>query len=513
MKSKVKLEDILMCLHTEVFTNMKQADMRKILFGMASEKTDLDIAKELGNVSEVAELLENYTSEEITAMNKATMKKCDEQLKVIPGQIEGLELAKTDDIDTAELELLKNDISSQIEDKKAYVNRLEAEKEKVTSCLVAGMKLEFDKNSELERINSLATKEKSELGAKLTDIHNQLIEAKRTQTLTVQEIEFADKRIKQLKKDFAELKDNYDKQKAVTFNEHKKTCPTCGQDLPAEQIEAAIKRFETNKKSNLDSINLKGKEVSKTINELTKQSEKLMAKEADITKEVDSLNSQYKDMSDLYTNFVPKEITTTPELEEIEKKIAENEAQKSLLPGSDVDALIEAAKKDIEELLTKAEQLSREIGKASNNARIDEQIDELVDKRAELEQAKANAERVLYQLELLSKAKNEQLVNDINSNFKLVKWQLFSYLKNGNYKEDCKAFSLDGKELGVATNTALEVAMKVDICRGLQKFYGIELPIVVDNSECIDSENMSNFEADTQLIFLKVTDDKLLVVE
>ena len=63
-----------------------------------------------------------------------------------------------------------------------------------------------------------------------------------------------------------------------------------------------------------------------------------------------------------------------------------------------------------------------------------------------------------------------------------------------------------------SANTAAIVAAKLDICNGLQKFYGQKLPIWLDGAECLDEKNRDALKLDTQLILLCVTEDERLVV-
>ena len=128
----------------------------------------------------------------------------------------------------------------------------------------------------------------------------------------------------------------------------------------------------------------------------------------------------------------------------------------------------------------------------------------------EYEQAKADAEKMLYQIDVLSRRMNDLFVEEINSHFSLVKWQLFEYQKNGGYKEICVP-TIDGYRFGESTNTGREIRGKLDICQSLQKFYGMTVPIILDNAESINDFNLPELES--QLILLSVTDDKELVVE
>ena len=102
-------DNFLMLSHMEIFTDLKDADARKILFSMSdgAGKSDLEIAKTVTDCAELVPLLETYKADEIKAMNSATLKKAEEQLKAIPNQIIGMEQSKVD-ADTAELELQKN---------------------------------------------------------------------------------------------------------------------------------------------------------------------------------------------------------------------------------------------------------------------------------------------------------------------------------------------------------------------------------------------------------------------
>ena len=106
-------DNFLVCSHPDVFTRQKQADMRKVLFKLASAKTDVEIAAMSEDTADVAKLLESYKFEEIEAMNNASKKKAVEQLDAIPNQIVGLEKAKVD-IDVAEQELAKADVERKI---------------------------------------------------------------------------------------------------------------------------------------------------------------------------------------------------------------------------------------------------------------------------------------------------------------------------------------------------------------------------------------------------------------
>ena len=131
-------------------------------------------------------------------------------------------------------------------------------------------------------------------------------------------------------------------------------------------------------------------------------------------------------------------------------------------------------------------------------------------------QALADAESMLYQLQLISQRKNELLSEQVNSHFTRVKFRLFVTQKNGEIKEDCTPMVLcsDGeyRDMTYSANTAAIVAAKLDICAGLQKFYGQNLPIWLDGAECLDEANRNNLKLDNQLVLLCVSEDEKLTV-
>ena len=166
-------------------------------------------------------------------------------------------------------------------------------------------------------------------------------------------------------------------------------------------------------------------------------------------------------------------------------------------------------KEERKALVTELDAVKEKIAQVSNNVRIDEQISELQEKQRDYEQERANCEKILYQLSLVSKKKNELLVEEINNHFGIVKWLLFDYQKNGEYKEVCIP-TIDGKRFGDSTNTGREIEAKLDICNSFQKFFGMQLPIFLDGAESLNDCFMP--ELDTQLITLAVSEDRELII-
>ena len=93
--------------------------------------------------------------------------------------------------------------------------------------------------------------------------------------------------------------------------------------------------------------------------------------------------------------------------------------------------------------------------------------------------------------------------------FHLVNFKLFDMQINGLSPETCEV-TVNGvpyKDL----NSGHKIIAGLDIIRTLSEINNVEAPIFIDNAESINGFNIP--EIDTQMVLLKVSDDKELVVQ
>lgn len=539
----LSFDNFLVCSHPDVFTGQKTSDMRKVLFKMASEKTDYDIAAMSDETADVAKLLVDYKYEEIEAMQKASKKKASEQVDAIPNQIVGLEKAKVD-IDVAEQELAKNDlerriaeIDVKIKDAGSAVSDLRSEE----------MQLQFDMSGIMQTMNRELSEKRRKLdNAKyessqaFTDVHNKISANSKQIESNKVAIETAEKKRKELGAEYnAEKAKAFDEtpylfhEEEWQFDENSTICKSCGQVLPADKIEqikadfgqrkanAKAKaeqelehqrsKFNEQKKDTLERIKASGFEQKHIIEDLTAKNEQLQA-------EIESLKNQEQEaltkQNELSKQLeeLPAEADYSQNAEYVKLK-AKHDAVLAEIAKCDSlghDELMAQLEEEKKELISELDSVKEKIAQSANNVRIDEQISELQEKQRDYERAKADAERILYQLSLVSKKKNELLVEEINNHFGIVKWVLFDFQKNGEYKECCIP-TIDGKRFGDSTNTGREIEAKLDICNSFQKFFGMQVPVFLDGAESLSKEYYPKM--DCQMIYLSVSDSKELVVE
>lgn len=541
-----EFDNFLMLSHMEIFTDLKDADARKILFYMSdgAGKSDLEIAKTVPDCAELVPLLETYKADEIKAMNSATLKKAEEQLKAIPNQIIGMEQAKVD-VDVAELELQKNALQEKISDLEKQITQAGNEKVREIKAELEGLRtklLEIDSKSKadlLEKKSSVCNKvssleldrniKTSELNRKTSALEN----------LRVQKKELLEK-LQNARTQYPKIKDTewdntvLESIKYEIFKDAETICPTCGQNLPPEQIEQLKNRFEQkkqerihqqlkakeeweqDKKRKLDEVIQFGNKASADMKEAHKQEETLTSEISKLADELEQIKNSL-DAENKNLKAIPKEpdFSGNAEYQQILTSIKEKEQELNSLDDG------EEAKKQLSEQLSGKKQelaaVNQKIGESNNNVRIDEQIEKLQESQKQYAQSKADAQMILDELKSLSMAKNTSLEDAVNQYFDGVKVKLFDTQKNGEVVDACIWYVQDKdgnwkKMIGNA-NTALMMKGKIDIMDGLQKFYGVSYPIFVDCAAELDNSSLAGIKADAQLIFLKVAEGDMTVTE
>lgn len=539
-------DNFLMLSHMEIFTDLKDADARKILFSMSdgAGKSDLEIAKTVPDCAELMPLLETYKADEIKAMNSATLKKAEEQLKAIPNQIIGMEHSKVD-ADTAELELQKNALQEQISDLEKQITQAGNEKAGEIKAELAGLRtklLEIDSKAKadlLEQKSSVCNKvstleldrniKTSELNRKTSTL----------ESLRAQKKELLEK-LQNARTQYPKIKDaewdssTLESIESETFKDADTICPTCGQNLPPEQIEQLKSRFEQkkqerinqqlkaeeeweqDKKRKLDEVIQIGNKASADMKEAHKQEETLTSEISKLTDELEQIKT-YLDAENKNLEAIPKEpdFSENAEYQQILASIKEKQQELNSLDNG------EEVKKQLSEQLSGKKQelaaVNQRIGEANNNVRIDEQIEKLQESQKQYAQSKADAQMILDELKSLSMAKNTALEDAVNKYFDGVKVKLFDTQKNGEVVDACIWYVQDKdgdwKKLIGNANTALMMKGKIAIMDELQKFYGVSYPIFVDCAAELDNSSLAGIKADAQLIFLKVAEGDMTVTE
>lgn len=512
----VNMNILKMCSNINVFLTQKPKEMREYLFSLAKKTTDLDMAKSKSELAELVPLLEKYTCEEIRAMNNEIKKDVDDNAEKLKGQIEEKErdVQLKQAIEVSDLELQKNSLKEQIEDciaKQTDNDKLMAEYDKASSDI---LNLKFELSDMSRKANEENVKARREIENKISEKKDYLFNIADTIQKNNSEIYGYQNDIESGTRERNRLADVWYKIKEEKFDENTAVCPTCHRELPTEEIESLRSSFEKTKADRLAKVEKDGLEVKADIDNARDMISKLeecnkdnIANQKKLEKEVADLEKQLSEL--------PQEIdiSATEEYKALEQKIAEKE--EAMHKANDISAIKAELKSQETALRQQLAECESQIAK-SDTAADEQRLEELRQIRTDSEQNKANAEKILDLLDELDKAKNEALTEAVNSHFGLVKWQLFEYAKNGNYKSCCIP-TVDGKSiLTTMSNKGNRILGRVDICNSIQKISGISVPIILDDGESLSTDNQKKVAemVDSQLIMLIVNDsDKLEIAE
>lgn len=505
-----------MCSNVNAFLNQKPAEMREYLFGLVGDVTDLDIASQKAELAELVPLLNKYTVEELSAMNKATKTKITKDLPILDGQIKEKErdIQLKQGIEVSDLELQKNSLKVQIADcvaKQTDNDKLIAEYDKASADI---LDLKFKQGDLLRKANEENVKARRDIENRISDKQFLIRQTEKTIADTESCIASSEKTIESIKGYLQAERDKWKEENERKFDENSLICPYCGNEYKEDKKEQLKADFEKHKADNLKAITDNGNMYSERLKKERKVLTELVSELPQHKESLEMLNTAIADLEKQLAEL-PQEIdvTATEEYKTLEQQIAEKE--QAMHKANDISAVKAELKSQETALRQQLAECESQIAK-SDTAADEQRLEELKQTRIDSEQNKANAEKILDLLDELDKAKNEALTEAVNSHFGLVKWQLFTYTKSGGYKSCCIP-TVDGKSiLTTMSNKGNRILGRVDICNSIQKISGISVPIILDDSESLSTDNQKKVAemVDSQLIMLIVNDsEKLEIVE
>lgn len=482
--------------------------IRKILFEMATDVSDREIAAEINADEVVIQMDEKgYSLEEIKASAKGTIKKIKEDdgadNEIINAKIDGM-LSSKAVVDINSLEAEKIAIQGEIDAIQREIDGIgnnEAEIERTMASLKK-QKADLLANATLDR-----KKKEADLEIKLVRLDTDLAKVNSTKSHMSDEIRELEKKSNSMEESLENWRELYKKAQDEVLDEKDLKCPTCGRTLPDNEIEEIKANFESSKNERMNSYKARGEDAKAAIvrykgliEDYNKELEEAKKQAVEIENQMDEIK---KELSEL-----PPAPTSTEETEAIDKNL---DALQGNLKMNSSDRLYDLK---VKKALTE-DCLKECIGKIAVNERnveIDKNVELLRAKRKSDEIAKAEAEKVLSQVDAVEMAKNSKLAESINEKFDLVEWHLWNRQKNGTLIEVTEPY-IDGKPMSSCANGSLVTLAKLSICESLQKAREQRFPIWCDDASLFSKNTIDRIHLDTQFIQLIVADNEDLIVE
>lgn len=501
---------------------MKWQQQREVLLQMAGVKSDDELAD---GRSDFRTLLDSLNGKPLVDFRKelaAEKKRLKDDLAEVQPRIDQTRKMMPESENWSELErqitstkLEIDSLTRQIQDEEKRdiaARKLDrADDEELYSLSV---KLQDAKRAALESKRKEAEEKNTarrDIEARLKEVHAELTDLNIDTTRVKKRKANLEEQVVSIEKQLGTLRDEWYTLNASTYT-GEETCPHCGQTLPKDKIAQARQMFDKDKAERLRMNNERGKNLVQEQTEYRKEidanADELRTIESKIKLRQEESDQLYKRLDALPSVSIPTDITEpTIEMEAIARQIEEVKARKQARESSsDIEKLKKLESKrdllsdgltDITERLLKRDQIERAT----------EEIKRLEKQGRDIAQRIADVERREFVAVEFSKKKVEDCEHRINSLFSRVTFQLFGYTQEGSEFETCIPL-VDGVPYPVA-NTASQMNAGLDIIGTLCRFNNICAPIFIDGAESVNEY----IEVPSQVVFLRVTEDKSLIIK
>ena len=479
------LDKAKMLLVLSFFTDsMKTDEKRKILFELADEFTDADVFnanKELLELTKFLKIPGNdeklYTIEQWKSIASEERRKLNKELELIPARIDEAKKAIPENLPDekglkSELKKLEQDKENLLEQKR----QLEADDENKAAESVLKLEIAEKRTAYIEKTAKIKEEKNDKIAAFSTELQN-ISNAIREVDGKITEIEG---KIKSFTNKRNNLITEYSAIKQKVWDEGAEICPTCGQKLPAERIEELRAEFNRKKSERLAEINKEGQACSQTA--IKAEEEELKAAKEDFQK----LNAKHIEVYKA-REAIEKEVKAIPSFEDTEEYADIQRRMQELLEspkGSDTEAI----DNQLEEIQGKMESVNASIAEAAAAKKSQKRIEEL---EGEIEATTGRLDyldRGIYLCEEFTRKKAHMVTESINKHFSITRFILFRDQINGGLKEVCEPTGQNSFGEWVeyrSLNFAAKVNTQLDIIDTLNKHYGVNLPVIMDQGESV----------------------------
>lgn len=494
-----KIEVLKYCMNPLSFLALDTKKRRAKLFELVEDFKDEEVITQNPAFEVIRNDLKDGSIDELISRSKNKINQFKKSLAEFPARIEEIS-NQIVDTDFAELELAKADLKAKIEKE----NNVIAETEKAINDLSAGnMQVLFDKAAYEKEQTKEFHKALADKSSEVSDLKDcvrsieianreleQIIERERTSLAKVEEdIQIYESAIQNIVNE--------------QFDDKQMYCKACGTRLKESTIITLKEEFAKSKESshkeysrlldtcfaNLERIkaNISGKEKMLVSDDLVKTKEKLAKAEA----ELEEMRAQEENL----------EVDTS----EFDKKL-----EKQRIDLESLNVVLDEYKVRKDEYESSLNEVETSLLAKATNIKLEERISELQAEQRNVSQNIANEEKMLDTLEAFNRAKVGMLTDKVNSYFEVIKWRLFERQINGGYADVCRAI-VNGTDYDRTLNNGDKILAEIDICRAFMKANKLNVPVVFDNAESLDSNRIPAF--DGQLIAVQRTDDEILTIE
>lgn len=476
-----------------------------LLSAFGGELDDRDVINNHEELRELLHCIGNKSVEDYAAVTREQRRKINDRLKEIPGRIDEAEKAKPAASASARESLAEyTELNKQ---RTALQNKLDEVRS--GQALSAARKAISDIEAEISA-DKAAYARKAAISsepdnARIRDqrgMINGIAEKLRETESQAQDLQT---QLRKAERNLDALRSAWDEAAAQEWSGDT-ICPTCGQPIPKARLEASRRQFNARKAADLEEIEQSAADQQQQIAGCKEQLAELKAQAEAYQKSKTEADIGLKELLSHIAEPGPFE-ETSEYVALAQKLTAAKERLEALQDRADETAAHIIA--EIGELDTQIEAARQRMAAKETIDRQEKRIEELKAEEKALSLQLAAYDKGLLLAEQFVQIKAQDIEEQVNFAFRIVRWRLFDVQKNGGIKNCCEA-TVDGVSYGTNLNSAAKLNAGLDITSALSEASGVQLPVWVDNAESVTEL----LPVETQIIRLAVSaQDKTLRVE
>lgn len=476
----------------DAFPQLHWQDKRKMLFEISGDITDEQVIESSKELESLLDVINNRSIEDEKKVIKEKLSKVKEGLEYIPVQIRTLHDQLDEDIYKYNVIAIEKELEAH-NSKLSELNNKRMEIENGGAALEIRKQInekQFELDNMKRSIESDSVDKKNGVEREISSLKSDIEILNSKADRISSEIKVMNGRKDTLLSEYHELIKERDAVEMEKFHAHiDDTCPTCSQILPESDIETARKtaeeQFNMKKSQRLERLQSdieqtinSGKDIAAAIEKNKERRNDIDTQELTTNKRIETLEQQ---LEKLKGNTVSAEDNTDyqelrDEIQALKERLSDDK-ENVQTQVSEINESISKVQRDISEKQNLVAQ-----HRAAEN--IKKSIEEYHSKEDSLLDVIEKLKHKQYLLDQFTKTKVNLITDKVNEMFDLARFKLFHTQVNGDIKETCEIM-VDGVTYDGGLNNAMKINVGLDIIQTLSKYFNVEAPIFIDNSESV----------------------------
>ena len=260
-----------------------------------------------------------------------------------------------------------------------------------------------------------------------------------------------------------------------------KICPTCGQNLPADQVQKALDAAEAQKQKRLNEILQAANSYKESkaqaearFNRAVDEVAQVEAEIQDLQVQIDAAEAAKVEPVDM-DGFAVNRDTISARIDTLSGELAD------MMMNS--NAVIQKLRMEKTEIIGQITTLNAIISKESLLDYSKQRVEELREDARNAAECLEAIEKMLFLMDEYSRYKTRFVEDSINGLFRIARFRLFREQANGGVEDRCDVV-YEGVPY-ISVNNGMKINLGIDIINTLSTAYGVRVPLFVDNAESV----------------------------